>query len=111
MSLQRNCQVQIVYGTSGNSLCSRTAMPMSFHSYPNWKLEVKSVEPEANGTPVCSIQPAIIKKIITQHLADILTYPEKIWQCFECGAFVVSIKDRPGHSVALDKCHEMCIKT
>jgi len=49
------------------------------------------------------------QKIIPQHLADILTYPEKIRQCFECGAFVVSIKNRPGHSVALDECHEMRI--
>jgi len=49
------------------------------------------------------------QKIITQHLEDTLTYPEIIRHCFEHGAFVVSIKDRPGHSVALDKCNEMCM--
>ena len=38
------------------------AYALSFYSYPNWKLEVKSVKPEANGIPVCSIRPAIIPK-------------------------------------------------
>ena len=49
------------------------------------------------------------QKFIPRHLADILTYPEKIRQCFEHGAFVVSITSRPGHSVTLDECHAMCI--
>lgn len=73
----------------------------------NWKLRVSSLKQMASL--FAAFDRPSYQKIIPQHLADILTYPEKIRQCFECGAFVVSIKNRPGHSVALDECHEMCI--
>lgn len=74
------------------------------------KLETGRVSSLKQMTPLfAAFDRPSYQKIITQHLADILTYPEKIRQCFEHGAFVVSIKDRPGHSVARDKCREMCI--
>ena len=49
------------------------------------------------------------QKLISQHLADILTMPTPIVTMFQQGAFVVSILGRPWHSVAIDESHEMLI--
>ena len=51
------------------------------------------------------------QKLISQHLEDVLTMPASIITMFQQGAFVVSISGRLWHSVAIDKCHEMLIKT
>ena len=46
------------------------------------------------------------QKLISQHLSDLLTLPHAIQQR---GYFVVSIKGRQWHSVAIDEAHEMMI--
>ena len=51
------------------------------------------------------------QKLISQHLEDVLTMPAPIITMFQQGAFVVSISGRLWHSVAIDECHEMLIKT
>ena len=43
------------------------------------------------------------------HLADLLTLPTSIMTTFKQGGFVVSICNRPWHSVAVDESHEMLI--
>ena len=49
------------------------------------------------------------QKLISQHLADLLSMPAPIMTMFEQGTFVVSILGRPWHSVAIDESHEMMI--
>jgi len=93
---------QFVFGDCYAYVCLFTAIRTG-----NWKLRVSSLK---QVTPLfAAFDWPSYQKIITQHLEDTLTYPEIIRHCFEHGAFVVSIKDRPGHSVALDKCNEMCM--
>lgn len=48
-------------------------------------------------------------KLISRHLADLLCMPDSILTMFQQGAFVVSIKGRTWHSVAVDEAHEMLI--
>ena len=49
------------------------------------------------------------QKLISQHLADLLSMPAPIITMFVQGAFVVSILGRSWHSVAIDESHEMMI--
>ncbi len=49
------------------------------------------------------------KKIIAQHLADVLAYPSSIVEQLKKGCFSVSLSGRPWHSVAIDEAHEMAI--
>ena len=49
------------------------------------------------------------KKLIAQHLADVLSLPQSILDFFRIGGFVVSLTANPWHSVALDEAHEMKI--
>ena len=49
------------------------------------------------------------KKLIAQHLADVLSLPQSILDFFHIGGFVVSLTANPWHSVALDEAHEMKI--
>ncbi len=49
------------------------------------------------------------KKLIANHLADILTLPANILTSLQNGSFVVSCTGRSWHSVGIDECHEMCI--
>ena len=49
------------------------------------------------------------KKLIAQHLADILCMPPNLLLAFQQGAFVVSICGNVWHSVAIDEAHEMLI--
>ena len=48
-------------------------------------------------------------KLISRHLADLICMPESLLTMFRHGAFVVSIKGRSLHSVAIDEAHEMLI--
>ena len=49
------------------------------------------------------------QKLISQHLADVLSMPPAIITAFQQGAFVVSISGSSWHSVAIDEAHEMLI--
>ena len=49
------------------------------------------------------------QKIIAQHLADIKRFPKGIIGMFRQGAFVVNVKGRQWHAIALDEAHEMLI--
>ena len=102
--------MQMTHGVSGNNSCLKVALRVCLFTAirsANWKLRLSSLKQMA--PLLAAFDRPLYQKIIPHHLADILTYPEKIRQCFEHGAFVVSITGRPGHSVALDECHEMCI--
>jgi len=49
------------------------------------------------------------KKIIAQNLAVMLALPQYTLDGLQQGCFTVRISERPGHSVAIDKAHEMVI--
>ena len=49
------------------------------------------------------------RKLISRHLADMLTMPDSVLAMFQQGAFVVSVTGRTWHSVAIDEGHEMLI--
>ena len=72
-----------------------------------WKLRVSSLKQMA---PLFSAYDRIhYQRLIPHHLADLKTFPSKILDCFEAGAFSVSLTGVKGHSTALDEAHEMCI--
>ena len=48
-------------------------------------------------------------KLLSQHIADCLTYPTTILGYLRCGGFTVSITGRSWHSVAVDEAHEMLV--
>ena len=73
----------------------------------NWKLRVTCLKQMA---PLFSAYDRIhYQQLIPHHLADLKKFPSKILNCFEAGAFSVSLTGVKGHSVALDEAHEMCI--
>ena len=49
------------------------------------------------------------KKLIPQHIVDMLTIPKEVLSNLQQGGFTVSILGRPCHSIAIDEAHEMCI--
>ncbi len=49
------------------------------------------------------------RKLIAQHLADVLSLPPSVLNYFRKGGFVVSISGHAWHSVAIDEAHEMKI--
>ena len=49
-------------------------------------------------------------KLLSQHIADCLTYPTTILGYLRCGGFTVSITGRSWHGVAVDEAHEMLVK-
>ena len=49
------------------------------------------------------------QKLISQHVADVLSMPLQILTMFQQGAFVLNISGRSWHSVAIDEGHEMLI--
>jgi len=51
----------------------------------------------------------IYRRLIAQHLADLLCLPQSVLQYFRKGAFVVSITGRAWHSVGVNEAHEMSI--
>ena len=52
---------------------------------------------------------ASYRKLISRHLADMLTMPQSVLTMFQQGAFIVSITGRTWHSVGIDEGHEMLI--
>ena len=74
----------------------------------NWYLRQSSLKLMVPLYSACDS--TTYQKLIPHHIADIVnTYPDHVRNCLQSGAFTVSITGRPGHSVALDKSHEMCI--
>ena len=49
-------------------------------------------------------------KLLSQHIADCLTYPTTILGYLRCGGFTVSITGRSWYGGAVDKGHEMLVK-
>ena len=49
------------------------------------------------------------QKLISQHLADLVTIPSEILQHFKAGGFTASITGKGWHSVGIDEAHEMLI--
>ena len=73
----------------------------------DWELRMASMKQMA---PVfTAFDQFTYQKLISMHLADLVTIPPAIKAMFKQGRFVVSISDRPWHSVALDESHEMLI--
>ncbi len=73
----------------------------------NWELRLACLKLMA---PIFSAyEHFTCKKIIAQHLADVLAYPSSIVEQLKKGCFSVSLSGRPWHSVAIDDAHEMAI--
>ena len=49
------------------------------------------------------------RKLIAQHVADLVSYPAVVLDLLQQGSFVVNISGREWHSVAVDEAHEMLI--
>ena len=49
------------------------------------------------------------RKLIAQHVADILCYPAEVLCAFKQGAVVVSIMRHEWHCVGVDEAHKMLI--
>ena len=73
----------------------------------NWELRNGSIKMMASLYSAYDHQ--TYKKLIANHLADILTLPTSILTSLQNGSFVVSCTGRSWHSVGIDECHEMCI--
>ena len=73
----------------------------------DWDLRIASLKQMA---PVFTIfNHKTCQKVISQHLTNLLQMPNSIIGMFKQGAFVVNIKGRPWHAVAIDEAHEMLI--
>ena len=73
----------------------------------NWHLLVSSLKLMA---PLfAAFDRTTYQNLIPKHLADVQSFPDKIIHSFESGGFVVNVTGEPGHSIALDEAHEMCI--
>ena len=73
----------------------------------NWLLRVKSLKDMA---PLFfAFHRPHYRKLISHHLADLVTIPSEILHHFQAGGFTVSITGKGWHSVAIDKAHEMLI--
>ena len=73
----------------------------------DWALRMASVKSMA---PIfTAFDHPVYQKLISTHLADLLTMPAAIQTMFQQGAFVISLNERPWHSVGIDECHEMTI--
>ena len=73
----------------------------------NWHLLVSSLKLMA---PLfAAFDRTTYQNLIPKHLADVQSFPDKIIHSFESGGFVVKVTGEPGHSIALDEAHEMCI--
>ena len=46
------------------------------------------------------------QKLIAQHINDLLTMPQEVFEQLQSGGFTVSISGRPGHSVGTDEARE-----
>ena len=49
------------------------------------------------------------QKLIGDHLTDLMSIPTSVLTMFQQGAFVISIRGKPWHSVGIDEAHEMLI--
>ncbi len=73
----------------------------------DWELRMASMKSMA---PVfTAFDHPLYQKLISTHVADLLTMPGAVRTMFQQGAFVVSISERPWHSVGIDESHEMFI--
>ena len=73
----------------------------------NWQLRMASIKLMA---PLfTAFDHNTYQKVISQHIADVLSMPPNILAMFNQGAFVVTICGREWHSVGIDEAHEMLI--
>lgn len=73
----------------------------------NWLLRVKCLKDMA---PLFfTFHRPHYRKLISQHLADLVTIPSEILQHFQAGGFTASITGKGWHSVAIDEAHKMLI--
>lgn len=73
----------------------------------DWHLRMSSVKSMA---PVFSaFDHPTYQKLISNHISDLLSFPQSILLMFEQGGFVVNISGRSWHSVGIDESHEMLI--
>ncbi len=83
-----------------NSLCLAVRGGM-------WKLRLASIKQIA---PLfAAFDRPHYKKLLPQHIFEVLTMPQDVVQFFETGGFVCSITGKHMHSVALDEAHEMLV--
>ena len=57
----------------------------------------------------CAFDRPVYKKLIPQHLADCLLFPQSITDNLKDGGFVISIKGSPWYSIGIDEGHEVMI--
>ncbi len=73
----------------------------------DWELRMASMKSMASV--FTAFDHPLYQKLISMNVADILDMPDTLKSMFRQGAFVVSICERPWHSVAIDESHEMLI--
>lgn len=73
----------------------------------NWDLRLSSIKTMA---PLFfAYDRPCYQRLVPDHLADLLSYPREIIDCFRAGGFTVKVKGGIGHAVAMNEAHEMCI--
>ena len=75
--------------------------------YRNWELRLASLKQQA--AIFSAFDRNIYERLIPQHLADVLRFPEPILRHLKNGSFSVQFTSTEWHAVALDECHEMKI--
>ena len=71
----------------------------------NWDLRMASIKLMASV--FSAFDHLTYKKLIAQHLADVLIFPEPILDQLRQGCFTVSLTGQPWRSVGVDEAHEM----
>ena len=73
----------------------------------DWVLRMTAIKLMA--AVFCAFDRPIYRRLIPQHLADLLCFPVPILQHLQKGAMSVRLTKSKGHAVALDEAHEMKI--
>ena len=73
----------------------------------DWVLRIAAIKSMA--ALFCAFDRPTYQRLIPQHLADLLCFPQIVLEHLQKGAFTVHLTDGNGHAVGLDEAHEMCI--
>lgn len=96
--------VQMIRGDFGSSFIFRMPLYLTLRN-GDWKLCIKN-----SIAPIfTALDHLVYQKLISQHLADMLTMPAPVLTISQQGEFVASILGYPWHSVAIDESYEMLI--
>jgi hypothetical protein len=73
----------------------------------NWDLRCYCIKHFARITQIT--HSTYYNRLLPQHIADMLTYPDSILSHFKKGGFVMNVQGHNWHSQAFDEGHESCI--